>query len=41
MIKRDTSGSPLLLLDTNSRYYSKKLPDPSLLLDEIDPTFAS
>jgi hypothetical protein len=41
IIERDTPGSPLLLLDTNLRHYSKKLLDPLLLLDGIDLTFAS
>ena len=41
IIERDTLNSPLLLLDTNPRHYSKKLPDPPLLSDRIDPTFAS
>jgi hypothetical protein len=41
IIKRDTLSSPLLLLDTNPRHYSKKLLDPLLLLDKIDPTFIS
>jgi hypothetical protein len=41
MIKRDTPSSPLLLLDINPRYYSKKLLDPLLLSDGINPTIAS
>jgi hypothetical protein len=41
IIERDTPGSPLLLLGIYERHYSKKLLDPLLLLDGIDPTFAS
>ena len=41
MIERDTPDSILSSLDTNLRYYSKKLLDPLLLSDRIDPTFAS
>jgi hypothetical protein len=40
-IERDTPGSPLSSPDINPRHYSKKLPDPPLLSDGIDPTFAS
>jgi hypothetical protein len=41
IIKRDTFSSPLLLLNTNLRHYSKKLLDPLLLLNKINPTFIS
>jgi hypothetical protein len=41
IIKRDTSDFPFSSLDINPRHYSKKLPDPPLLSDGINPTFAS
>jgi hypothetical protein len=41
IIKRDTPGFPLSSLDINPRHYFKKLLDPLLLLNEIDPTFIS
>jgi hypothetical protein len=41
IIKKDTLGFPLLLLDINLRHYSKKLLDPLLLLNGINLTFTN
>ena len=41
IIKRDTPGSPLLSLGIYKRHYSKKLLDPLLLLNKIDPIFTN
>jgi len=40
-IRRDTLSFPLLLLDIYERHYFKKLLNPLLFLDGINPTFIS